>query len=162
MRAFRQDTELTSIPAKGMMEIFKPAGDSRGNAPQALPLNLLATVEGRSSAITATVDGVGAAIPANAEFVVVTATNVGHWFYLPVAVTGKTIRLYIPSNGCEVRSIVAGDKLNNVVIGATNQGALAPAVEYLAVYNGETGNWVMTGLTALGAVQSLVVPDAII
>jgi len=117
--------------------------------------------EANARSITPTVDGVSAYIDSDATFVVVNTTDAGHWFYLPAAVNGKVLKLYIPTTGCEVRSAVLADKLNNVVVGATNQGALAPAVVYTCTYNSTTGNWVMVGETAVGAVQALVIPDAI-
>jgi hypothetical protein len=76
-------------------------------------------------------------------------------------VDGKELRLHCAATGCELISAVAGDKVNNVVVGATNEAALVAGTVYTLRYVASTTNWVMTGLTALGAVETPVIPDAL-
>jgi hypothetical protein len=115
--------------------------------------------DARSRTLTAT--ATGANIDADAEFTTVTSTDATYIVKLPAAVNGKEMRLFVVATGCELRSAVAADKVNNVVVGATNEAALVAAVEYTLVYNATTSNWVMTGKTALGAATTPVVPDAV-
>lgn len=107
----------------------------------------------------ATTTGALAYLNADAAFVTITSSAAAKIVFLPAAVTGKVLRLFVVANGCEVRSAVAADKLNDVVIGATNEAALAAAIIYTLVYN--NGNWVCTGQSVVGAVSTLVVPDAV-
>ncbi|GAF68194.1 unnamed protein product, partial [marine sediment metagenome] len=73
---------------------------------------------------------------------------------------GKRIQLFCAANGCEVVSAVAADKLNTVLIGATNEGPLTAATLYTLVYDG-VDNWVCTGVDADGAVEAPIVPNAL-
>lgn len=99
-------------------------------------------------------------IPATAHFAQVTSSVSTKQVSLPAAVAGKQLYIFCETNGCELISAVAGDKVNNVVVGATNEAALVAGTLYSLVYDG-TGNWVMTGLTNLGVVETPVVPNAL-
>ena len=114
---------------------------------------------GGAQAAVSTVDGVGAYIKVDAEFVIITSTDAAHWAYLPAAVPGKVLMLFVPAVGCELRSAVAADDLNDVLVGATNQAALVADTLYTLRYT--PGNWVMTGLDDNGVVVAPVVPDSI-
>jgi len=119
-------------------------------------------VQGRfesADARTLTATVAGASILADTTFVTVTSSVATKIVNLPAAVTGKQIQVFCGANGCELRSDVAADKVNNVVVGATNEAALIAGTLYSLRYN--SGNWVMTGLTALGAVEAPVVPNAV-
>ena len=118
--------------------------------------------EANARTLTATVDGVGSDIQPDATFVTITSSDAAFFVSLPPAVNGKVIRLFVVATGCELRSQVAADDVNGVLVGATNQAALVFAVEYTCVYNATTGNWVMTGKDALGAATVPVVPDSIV
>ena len=113
--------------------------------------------DANSRTLTATV--AGASIPADASIVTITSSVATKIVNLPAAVDGKRLILVVAANGCELRSDVAADKLNNVVVGATNEGALIAATIYSLVYYG--GNWTMSGVLAAGTVAQLVVADAV-
>jgi hypothetical protein len=111
--------------------------------------------------VIATADGLTTGlIDATADFVSITSDTATKQVSLPAAVTGKKLTLLCPAVGCELISVVAADKVNNVVVGATNEAALVAGTTYSLTYDG-VDNWIMTGLTALGAVETPVVPDAL-
>lgn len=114
-----------------------------------------------ANARTLTATAAGAQIDADASFVTVTSDTATKIVFLPAAVDGKRLDLFVVATGAELRSIVAADKLNNVVVGATNEGALVAATLYSLTYNATTGNWTMNGVLAAGTVAPLVVPDAV-
>ena len=112
-------------------------------------------------AITATVGGGGTGlITATTRLAVITSDSADKQVSLPAGVGGQVLRLFCAATGCEAISAVAGDKINNVVVGATNEAALVAGTMYTLVYDG-TDNWVMTGLTNLGVVETPVVPDSL-
>ena len=112
------------------------------------------------SEVTATADGTGTGlIPASASYVEITSDDADKQVSLPAATAGKVMELFCASVGCELISAVAGDKVNDIVVGATNEAALVAGTLYTARYTGE--NWVMTGLSVLGVVTAPVVPDAL-
>ncbi len=115
--------------------------------------------EANARTLTATVGG--ANIDADATFVHITCTDATHIVNLPAAVNGKVIRLTVDANGCEVRSVVAADKLNNVVIGATNEAPLLALALYTCVYNAVTGNWTCDGVDNAAVAVAAVVPNAV-
>jgi len=116
---------------------------------------------GSSEAITATVGGgTTGLISATTDLAVVTSSVATKQVSLPAAVGGKKLQIFCAANGVELISAVAGDKVNNKVVGATNEAALVAGTLYSLEYTG-TDNWVMQGLTALGAVETPVVPDAL-
>lgn len=176
MRPIRTDTQLAAIPAVGLVEVFQAPGNDKNNVKAGMPLSLLATAAGLAAQVSAldaqvaggnydtvdaTVDGLGTGlIPATAQYVDYTvATDANDIMSLPIAVDGKVIRLL--GVGCELRSVVAADKVNNVIVGATNEAALVAGVLYVLTYDAGTTNWRMTGLDALGAVTVPVVPDVV-
>jgi len=176
MRRVRTDNQLAAIPSGGLIEICQDLKNSDNASEQFIAVTAFATstaaanaaaaideyvAGGVTEAVTATADGLTTGlITADAVNVEITSDTATKQVSLPAAVDGKVIRLHCPSTGCEVISAVAADKLNNVVIGATNEAALVAGTVYTLRYVESTGNWVMTGLTALGAVETPVVPDA--
>jgi len=101
-------------------------------------------------------------IPANAQFIDVTSADATHQISLPAATIGKTIRGFVGTNGCEVISVVAADKINNVVVGATNEAALPASTFFVFTYT-IANNWILTTYSLLGEVNvdgtTPVVPD---
>ncbi len=115
--------------------------------------------DGDSDAVVATVDGLTTGlIPAAARFVTVTSSVATKQISLPAAIGGKDLQILGPANGCELISVVAGDKVNTVVVGATNEAALVAGTLYTLHYDG-VDNWIMDGLDGLGAVETPVIPD---
>jgi len=104
--------------------------------------------------VTATVGGgTTGLISADSEYVTVTSDNADKQVSLPAAVAGKKMKITVPATGCELISAVAGDKINGVVVGATNEAALTAGYVYNLEYDG-TDNWIMTS-------EATVVPDAL-
>jgi len=113
-----------------------------------------------SDAVIATTDGLTTGlILATTHYAQITSSVATKQVSLAAAIDGKHLYLMCFTNGCEVISSVAADKLNNVVIGATNEAALVAGTLYSLTYTADDGNWVMTGLTNTGAVEAPVVPD---
>lgn len=118
---------------------------------------------GSSVEVTATVGGgTTGLIPATAQYVSVVCDTATKQISLPAAVDGKVLRI-LPggAQNCELISAVAGDKVNNVIVGATNEALLVKTTLYTLVYDATTSNWRMTGVDALGAVEAPVVPDSL-
>ena len=170
MRRVRTDNQLTSIPSGALIEASQDRKNSGDAAPQYFDVSLLASAAsvasleagGTTAAVTATADGLTTGlIPATASVVEITSDTATKQVSLPAAEDGKVLRLHCPSTGCELISAVAADKVNNVVVGATNEAALVAGTVYTLRYVASADNWVMTGLTALGAVETPVVPDAL-
>ena len=171
MRRVRTEDNLSAIPSNALIE----ACQDQRNADEPLrdqffPASLLATASsvaaleagGTTAAVTATVDGLTTGlIPATASIVEVTSDTATKQISLPAAVDGKELRIHVAATGCELISSVATDKVNNVVVGATNEAALVAGTVYTLRYVASADNWVMTGLTALGAVETPVIPDAL-
>lgn len=113
--------------------------------------------------VTATVDGTGTGlITGTSEFVSVICDDVTKQVSLPAAVDGKVLRILGGgANNFEVISAVAGDKVNNVIVGATNEALLVKTTLYTLVYDESTENWIMQGATNQGAVETPVVPDGV-
>jgi hypothetical protein len=111
-------------------------------------------------AVTATADGLTTGlITAGKNFITVTSANANHQITLPASSVGTVIKILVGATGCELICAVAGDKINDVVCGATNEAALTATNLYTCQYVA-TNLWVVTGLTKLGAAQSALVPDA--
>ncbi len=114
-----------------------------------------------SVAVTATVGGgTTGLIPAGSSLVVVTSDNADKQISLPAAVVGDEISILVGATGCELISAVAAHKVNDVVVGATNEAALTATNLYVCKYVA-TNTWVVVGYTKLGAVQAALVPDAL-
>jgi hypothetical protein len=175
MKRVPTGNQLASIPSGALVELFQDqsisASDDAG--PQFAASTLFGTAQealdiaeqiagGTTTDVTATADGLTTGlIPATAQHVEVTSGDATHIVTLPAATNGKRITIRVIATGCELRSAVAGDKVNNVVVGATNEAALVAGTLYDLQYVEATVNWVMTGLTALGAVETPVIPDAV-
>ena len=113
------------------------------------------------AAVTATTGGgTTGLIPAGASFVVVTSDDANKQIKLPAATVGDRIRILVGATGCELISAVAGHKVNDVVVGATNEAALVATSLYDCQYVA-TNLWVVIGYTKLGAVAAALVPDAL-
>ena len=114
----------------------------------------------RPVAVTATTGGATTGlIPAGASYVTVTSDNADKQISLPAGFVGQVLRILIGTTACELISAVAADKVNEVVVGATNELALTAEALYTCVYT-KSGFWIVTGLTKLGAAQAALVPDA--
>lgn len=114
-----------------------------------------------NAAVTATADGLTTGlIPASATYVTVTSAGANNQISLPAGYVGKVLRILIGTTGCEMISAVAADKVNEVVVGATNELALTAEALYTCVYT-KSGFWIVSGQTKLGADQAALVPDAL-
>jgi hypothetical protein len=114
-----------------------------------------------SSAVTATTGGATTGlIPAGVAFVTVTSDSADKQISLPAGTVGDRILVLVGATGCELIAVTAGDKVNDVVVGATNEAALTAANLYDCHYVA-TNAWVVIGYTKLGAVQAALVPDAL-
>lgn len=114
-----------------------------------------------SDAVTATAGGgTTGLIPAGIEFVTVVSDDANKQISLPAATVGDSIAILVGATGCELISAVAGHKVNDVTVGATNEAALTAANLYDCQYVA-TNTWVVVGYTKLGAVQAALVPDAL-
>ena len=129
-------------------DVTTNAATAAANAAAIDTLNFTAT-----EAVTATADGLTTGlISATSEYVTVTSDDATKQVSLPAAVAGKKMKITVPATGCELISAVAGDKINGVVVGATNEAALTAGNVYNLEYDG-TDNWIMTS-------EATVVPDA--
>ena len=168
MRRIRVDDALAAIPAGAYVEVFQHESRGSKNAGPQFALagvlgsdDLASAIAGEEIAVIATADGLTTGlIVATAQFVTVTSSVATKQISLPAAIAGKKLTIVGPTNGCELISVVAGDKVNTVVVGATNEAALVAGTVYTLIYDG-TDNWVMTGIDALGAVETPVVPNAL-
>ena len=114
----------------------------------------------RPVAVTSTTGGATTGlIPAGASYVTVTSDNADKQISLPAGFIGQVLRILVGTTACELISAVAADKVNEVVVGATNELALTAEALYTCVYT-KSGFWIVTGLTKLGAAQAALVPDA--
>lgn len=114
-----------------------------------------------TAAVTATTGGgTTGLIPAGSSFITVTSDDANKQISLPAATVGDRIRVLIGATGCEMISAVATHKVNNVVVGATNEAAMTAENLYDCQYVA-TDTWVVIGYTKLGAVQAALVPDAL-
>ena len=138
LKIVRRDGKLTRTDRKSWENYY--------NSLPGTPVTIIATAAG---------DGTGL-IPASANFVSVTSDTATKQISLPAAVDGKKITLSVPAVGCELISVVAADKVNNVIVGATNEAALGAATIHELCYT--AGNWVMITKSNTGVV-SAVVPD---
>lgn len=117
---------------------------------------------GIQSSVTPTVGGATTGlIPAGSSFItVVNGADANSQISLPAGYIGQVLRILIGTTGCELISVVAADKVNEVVVGATNELALTAEALYTCVYT-KSGFWIVTGLTKLGAAQAALVPDVL-
>jgi len=112
-------------------------------------------------AVTATTGGgTTGLIPAGTSFVTVTSDSANKQISLPAGSVGDVIRILVGSTACELISAVAADKVNEVVVGATNELALTAEALYTCTYT-KSGFWIVTGETKLGARIAALVPDSL-
>jgi hypothetical protein len=150
--------KLAAIPARGLVELFQPAHSAVVAKPQYVSGDLFLQSEALE-AVIATADGLTTGlISATAQYVQITCDTITKQVSLPAASENKILTLLCAVTGCELISSVAADKVNTVVVGATNEAALIAGTRYTLVYDG-IDNWRMTGVTALGAAEAPVVPD---
>jgi len=115
----------------------------------------------RNVSVTATTGGgTTGLIPAGASYVTVTSDSANKQISLPAGYVGQVLQILVGTTACELISAVAADKVNEVVVGATNELALTAEALYTCVYT-KSGFWIVTGLTKLGAAQAALVPDAL-
>lgn len=137
---------------------YQPAGDPvtmRNLYTQAMDL-----VDDDPAAVTATADGLTTGlIPAAASFVVLTSANAAHQASLPAAEVGKELDILVVGAAAELIASVATHKINDVLVGATNEAALVQDALYKVKYVA-TDKWILTGVTKLGAAIAAIVPDA--
>jgi hypothetical protein len=111
-----------------------------------------------AKAIVATTGGgTTGLIDPETSFGVITSDSANKQVSLPAASIGKRIELFIGANGCEMISSVAAHKVNNVVVGATNEAAL-PANSHIICTYVAANTWLVTGYNNLG-VAITIVPD---
>lgn len=72
---------------------------------------------------------------------------------------GKYIDVFA-TTGFEIRAQVAAATLNNVTVGATNEGAVV-AGTFLRLQVVGVDTWLTTSLTTIDGTQSQLVPDAV-
>lgn len=117
--------------------------------------------EGNVATVTATTGGATTGlIPADAKIVTVTSDSANKQISLPAGEIGKELTIVVGTTACELISSVAADKVNEVVVGATNELALTAEGIYWCRYT-KAGCWVVTGTTKLGAAIATLVPDAL-
>jgi len=76
-------------------------------------------------AVTATSDGLTTGlITAGKNFITVTSADANNQITLPASSVGTVIKILVGATGCELVCATAGDKINDVVCGATNEAAL--------------------------------------
>lgn len=115
----------------------------------------------RNLAVTATTGGgTTGLITTGYNHVTVTSDSGDKQISLPAGVVGQQINILVGTTGCELISAVAADKVNEVVVGATNELALTAEALYTCTYT-KSGFWVVTGETKLGARIAALVPDAL-
>lgn len=114
-----------------------------------------------NAAVTATTGGgTTGLIPAGASFVTVTSDSADKQISLPAGTIGDVIVIQMTGTGCELIAVTAADKVNNVVVGTTNELALVATSTYTCRYVA-ANTWIVTGLTNLGAAEAALVPDAL-
>lgn len=111
---------------------------------------------------TATVGGgTTGLITQGTKFVTITAGgDANSQISLPAATIGDIITLITPSVGCELISAVAAHKVNNVVVGATNELALVANSSFRCEFVA-ANTWVVRGFTNLGADIGALVPNGL-
>ena len=142
----------------GMAAIAAASGDDRGYV-------LWGQMRGGQAAVlqsvTATTGGATTGlITAGSRFVTVTSDSADKQISLPAGTVGDEIKILLGTTGCELISAVAADKVNEVVVGATNELALTAEALYICRYT-KSGFWIVVGRTKLGADQAALVPDAL-
>lgn len=121
-------------------------------------------IVGKVTTAIATADGLTTGLlTGKSQFVTVTSANANNIIALPAlsaAMIGTVIRGKVGANGFELRVAVADatvGKINNVT---TNVEAAIPANVSFKVECISATEWILTTVTALGAVGTAIVPDA--
>lgn len=104
--------------------------------------------------------GVGGGGLISARCSVVSSDDANKQISLPAARIGDEYRIYVGATGCELVASVATHKVNDVLVGTTNEAALTATNTYHCEYRA-TDEWVVIGHTKLGAIQAALVPDAL-
>tara|TARA_R110000868_G_scaffold410438_1_gene698456 strand:+ start:7457 stop:8179 length:723 start_codon:yes stop_codon:yes gene_type:complete len=140
----------TAILAAGSSDTYVNVLLTQGNRTDANDVAVTSTVAGLTTGL----------IPAGSSFVTVTSASANNQISLPAGSVGDVIRILVGTTGCELISAVAADKVNEVVVGATNELALTAEALYTCTYT-KSGFWIVTGETKLGARIAALVPDAL-
>lgn len=119
-------------------------------------------VQSTATAVTATDDGTGTGIiPSNTSFVVAASgADANHQIKLPVCIVGMQMTIVTDATGCELICTTAGDKINNIVCGGTNEAALIAETVYKLTCVSAT-EWIMVGYDHLGAHLAPTAPDSL-
>lgn len=172
-RVYLKNDVVLAVPSGAHVEVVGDiAVDS--TRPQYLPVSLLGTasevlvvsdrladvVGGNNLGVIATADGLDTAlIDELATSVDITSSVSTKIVTLPTGQQhGKIFYLYCIANGCDVVSANVDDDLNGVLIGATNGAPLTATVMYKLIYDGFLLNWICTGVTQAGVVESPITP----
>ncbi len=114
-----------------------------------------------TEAITATVGGgTTGLISEGTKSAIVTSAAATSQISLPTASIGDELWLIVSANGCELIAAVASHEANDVVVGATNELALAADSSFLCRYIA-VDKWIVRGFTKLGADIAALVPDSL-
>lgn len=155
---------LTTIKDKGTRSQYLPVS-ALNSAVDALVVSdrLAFVVAGNSGSVIATADGLDTGLILETETAIDITSSVNtKLITLPDGQPhGKIFYLYCIANGVDVVSANVLDDLNGVLIGATNGAPLTAAVVYTLWYDGFNMNWVCTGLTAAGVVETPITPVAL-
>jgi len=118
-------------------------------------------VQDRSfSEVTATAGGgTDGLIPAGCKLAIVTSGTATHAVSLPISSVGDEIEILVTGAACELVSAVTAHQVNQVTVGETNELALVQDSLYRCKYVA-ANNWIVTGLTKLGAAEAALVPDS--
>lgn len=114
-----------------------------------------------NEARTATGDGLTTGlITQGTKNVTVTSASADNIVNLPAAVVGDVINLIVGANGCELRSVTAADKVNDVTVGTTNELALAADSTFRCEYI-SANTWIVRGFSKAGADLSTLTPHSV-
>jgi hypothetical protein len=159
MDAIAESTSGTGVTVDGVL--MKDSGVTAAGVTSTAITNTVGFLDTDNEAIAATTGGgTTGLIPAGTTFCTVTSDSADKQISLPLASVGQRLAILVGATGCELISAVAGHKVNNVVVGATNEAALVATTTYYLHYVAED-TWTMQGITNLGAVETPVVPNAL-
>lgn len=118
-------------------------------------------VQSKATSVTATTGGATTGlIPSNASHITVVSDNADKQITLPAAIVGMKITIVTPATGCELICLTAGNKINDVICGGTNEAALVADSHYEVTCISST-EWILVGYDKLGAHVAPIVPDAL-
>lgn len=114
-----------------------------------------------NTAVTATAGGATTGlIPSNSTFVTITCDNAAKQVTLPAAIVGMKMTLKTPATGVELICVTAGNKINDVICGGTNEAALVADSHYVVTCISST-EWILVGYDKLGAHIAPIVPNSL-